>query len=51
MAENTFDQLNIISDDLDATVEFYRQLGLPMGEPARSDDLLGRTPRDPAAIV
>jgi catechol 2,3-dioxygenase-like lactoylglutathione lyase family enzyme len=34
----TFDQLNIVSDDLDATIAFYRRLGLPMGEPARTDD-------------
>jgi uncharacterized glyoxalase superfamily protein PhnB len=38
VAELAFDQLNIISGDLDATVEFYRRLGLPMGEPARTDD-------------
>ena len=34
----TFDQLNIVSDDLDATIAFYRRLGLPMGEPARTKD-------------
>ena len=34
----TFDQLNIVSDDLDATIAFYRRLGLPMGEPARTED-------------
>lgn len=33
-----FDQLNIISADLDATVAFYQRLGLPMGEPARTED-------------
>ena len=38
MPESAFDQLNIISDDLDTTVSFYRRLGLPMGEPARTSD-------------
>ena len=38
MPESAFDQLNIVSDDLDATVSFYRRLGLPMGEPARTEE-------------
>ena len=29
-------QLNIVSDDLDATIAFYRRLGIAMGEPART---------------
>ena len=32
----TLGQLNIVSDDLDATVAFYRRLGIAMGEPART---------------
>ena len=36
MTATRFDQLNIVSDDLDATVAFYRQLGVEFGEPARS---------------
>jgi catechol 2,3-dioxygenase-like lactoylglutathione lyase family enzyme len=36
--ESAFDQLNIVCGDLDATVSFYRRLGLPMGEPARTED-------------
>ena len=31
-----FDQLNIVSDDLDATVDFYRRLGLPLRDPHRT---------------
>jgi uncharacterized glyoxalase superfamily protein PhnB len=31
-----FDQLNLISDDLDATVGFYRQLGLQLSDPFRT---------------
>ena len=31
-----FDQLNLISDDLDATVRFYRQPGVQMHEPFRT---------------
>jgi len=36
MAATLFDQLNIVSDDLDATVNFYRRLGVEFGEPART---------------
>jgi uncharacterized glyoxalase superfamily protein PhnB len=36
MPSPVFDQLNVISDDLDATVRFYRQLGIEMHEPART---------------
>ena len=32
----TFSQLNIVADNLDATISFYRRLGIAMGEPARS---------------
>jgi len=32
----TFDQLNIVSDDLDETVTFYRRLGIPMADPIRN---------------
>ena len=32
MAATRFDQLNIVSDDLDATVAFYRRLGVEFGE-------------------
>ena len=32
----TLGQLNIVSDDLDATIAFYRRLGIAMGEPART---------------
>lgn len=35
MTAPRFDQLNIVSDDLDATVAFYRQLGLELHEPFR----------------
>ena len=35
---SVLDQLNIVSGDLDATIVFYRRLGVPMGEPARTDD-------------
>jgi len=31
-----FDQLNLISDDLDASVQFYRRLGLQLSDPART---------------
>ena len=36
MPSPVFDQLNLISDDLDATVRFYRQLGIRLGDPART---------------
>ncbi len=36
MPAPVFDQLNLISDDLDATVRFYRQLGIKLGDPART---------------
>ena len=36
MPSPVFDQLNLISDDLDATVRFYRQLGIKLGDPART---------------
>lgn len=36
MAAATFDQLNIVSDDLDATVRFYARLGLDLHEPHRT---------------
>ena len=36
MPSPIFDQLNLISDDLDATVRFYRQLGIRLGDPARN---------------
>ena len=36
MSGATFDQLNIVSDDLDATVTFYRRLGVALGDPART---------------
>ena len=29
-------QVNIVSDDLQATIAFYRRLGIAMGEPART---------------
>ena len=32
----TFDQLNIVSDDLDATVAFFRRLGIKMRDPIRT---------------
>ena len=32
----TVGQLNIVSGDLDATIAFYRSLGIAMGEPART---------------
>ena len=38
MPESAFDELSIVSDDLDATVKFYRRLGLPMDEPARTGE-------------
>jgi uncharacterized glyoxalase superfamily protein PhnB len=38
MPSPVFDQLNLISDDLDSTVRFYRRLGLDMVEPARTAD-------------
>jgi catechol 2,3-dioxygenase-like lactoylglutathione lyase family enzyme len=31
-----FDQLNIVSHDLDATLSFYRRLGIDMADPIRS---------------
>jgi len=34
--ETGFNQLNIVSDDLEATVAFYRRLGVPMRKPFRS---------------
>jgi len=37
MSSPVFDQLNLISDDLDATVRFYRRLGVRLGEPARTE--------------
>ncbi len=37
MPSPVFDQLNLISDDLDATVRFYRQLGIKLGDPARTE--------------
>jgi uncharacterized glyoxalase superfamily protein PhnB len=36
MSTVQFDQLNIISDDLDATVEFYRRLGVSLSDPVRT---------------
>ena len=36
MTATRFDQLNIVSNDLDATVAFYRRLGVAFGEPART---------------
>lgn len=36
MPSPIFDQLSLISDDLDATVQFYRRLGLQLGDPART---------------
>ncbi len=36
MPSSVFDQLSLISDDLDATVRFYRQLGIELGDPART---------------
>lgn len=36
MPSPVFDQLNVISDDLDATVRFYRQLGVQLNEPFRT---------------
>ena len=36
MPSPVFDQLNLISDDLDATVGFYRQLGLQLSDPFRT---------------
>lgn len=36
MLVSRFDQLNLISDDLDATVCFYRQLGVDLHEPFRT---------------
>lgn len=36
MPSPVFDQLNLISDDLDATVRFYRQLGVQLHEPFRT---------------
>jgi uncharacterized glyoxalase superfamily protein PhnB len=36
MAVPVFDQLNIVSADLDATLSFYRVLGIEIQEPARN---------------
>jgi uncharacterized glyoxalase superfamily protein PhnB len=36
MTAARFDQLNLISDDLDATVRFYRRLGIALGDPVRT---------------
>jgi uncharacterized glyoxalase superfamily protein PhnB len=36
MAAPVFDQLNIVSADFDATLSFYRVLGLEIQEPARN---------------
>jgi uncharacterized glyoxalase superfamily protein PhnB len=34
--ETRFDQLNIVSDDLAATIRFYGKLGIPLHEPFRA---------------
>jgi catechol 2,3-dioxygenase-like lactoylglutathione lyase family enzyme len=36
MPETQFDQLNIVSDDLEATVRFYRGLGMKLRDPVRT---------------
>jgi uncharacterized glyoxalase superfamily protein PhnB len=38
MAAPVFDQLNLISADFDATLSFYRVLGVEIGEPARTKE-------------
>ena len=38
MASPILDQLNIVAGDLYATTAFYRRLGVPMGEPARTGE-------------
>lgn len=36
MPAPVFDQVNIVSDDVDASVEFYRRLGIDMPDPFKS---------------
>jgi uncharacterized glyoxalase superfamily protein PhnB len=37
MGQTIFNQLNLVSEDLDSTLAFYRRLGLAMDDPARGD--------------
>lgn len=36
MSSVIFDQLNIVSDDLESTVRFYRRLGIQLSDPFRT---------------
>ena len=38
MAPPVFDQINIVASDLDATVAFYRMLGVDLRDPIRTPD-------------
>ncbi len=36
MSSTVFDQVNLVADDLDSTLVFYRRLGVAMDDPART---------------